>query len=154
MDLTRASIANREPEAKLQRRYRPAALTDPRLAGAALGTGTTAHRQGVAVPTKTSGPTLVVTPATMTATPPPPAPGPSPVLPYPGDQHHSPGCHGTQSLQPPALETSDRPTPIPAVLRKPPKGPLGQEATGRNEEVLGTVSLLRHSHFDGLPKMS
>ena len=52
------------------------------------------------------------------------------------------------------MEPSSRSTPVPPVLRTPPKGPLGQEATTRNEDVPGGVSLLRHSHIDGVPKMS
>ena len=55
---------------------------------------------------------------------------------------------------PPVLEPPSRHAPLPPVLRTPPEGPLGRETTDRNEYIPSAVSLLRHSHLDGVPRLT
>ena len=64
------------------------------------------------------------------------------------------GRHGAQPLTSPRLGAPRRPAPLPAVLRAPPEGPLDRESTGRNQDIPDAVSLLRHSHLDGVPRLT
>ena len=131
MDLTRASDSDGKPEAKHERRYSPRRTDRSPPRRRSPGYRHDNPPAGAAVPTATSDLTPVSASVNMIATPPPLS---CPITTR-GDQN-DPRVAMAQDPYAPALEPPSRSTPIPAVLRAPPEGPLGQETTAHNEETV------------------